>query len=90
VINDFPTSKSQEDIRQKFEIITQIVDLEVKYTDDGKRYCFIEVSSLEGFKKILAHDKNNWEECVISIRRPAKENPVERMVYVSQLPLQTN
>lgn len=90
VINGFPTSKSQEDIRQNFETITKIVDLEVKYTDDGKIYCFIEVSSLEGFRKILAHDKTNWEECVLSIRRPAEEKPVERMVYVSQLPLQTN
>ena len=45
VINDFPTSKSQEDIRQTFEKVTNILDLEVKKRDDGKIYCFIEVIS---------------------------------------------
>ncbi|MBW4512444.1 MAG: hypothetical protein KME64_39025 [Scytonematopsis contorta HA4267-MV1] len=90
VINNFPTSKSQEDIRQFFEKITEVIDLELKHTENGKKFCFIEVASLEGYQKILAHDKANWEGCILSIRRPAEEKSIERKINVSQLPLETD
>jgi RNA recognition motif. (a.k.a. RRM, RBD, or RNP domain) len=88
LISNLPSSKSQEEIRQYFEKITEIVDLEIKNNNEGKKYGFIQVKNSQGFQKVLTHHKANWEGSILSIRRPGEEKPVERMIYVSQIPLE--
>jgi RNA recognition motif. (a.k.a. RRM, RBD, or RNP domain) len=89
VINNIPCSKSDEETRQYFERIAEIIDFAVKENDEKQRYYFLELKTAEEFEKVLSQDGISWEGNFLSIRKPGYKPPASRVINVAGIPATT-